>query len=140
MKNKGFLLVDAIVSIFIFIVIILNLLVILNKNFENMKKIVLNEEKVRIINNIQNILQRDFSEKKEEKLYYILDGDNKLILKNLKNNREEELGKFKYISKENIKEIRIKGKDIILNNKNIGKIFFSFIEIDDKNIENIIEE
>ena len=140
MKNKGFLLVDAIVSIFIFIVIILNLLVILNKNFENMKKIVLNEEKVRLINNIQNILQRDFSEKKEEKLYYILDGDNKLILKNLKNNREEELGKFKYISKENIKEIRIKGKDIILNNKNLGKIFFSFIEIDDKNIENIIEE
>lgn len=140
MKNKGFLLVDAIVSVFIFIVIILNLLVILNKNFENMKKIVLNEEKVRLINNIQNILQRDFSEKKEEKLYYILDGDNKLILKNLKNNREEELGKFKYISKENIKEIRIKGKDIILNNKNLGKIFFSFIEIDDKNIENIIEE
>lgn len=140
MKNKGFLLVDAIVSIFIFIVIILNLLVILNKNFENMKKIVLNEEKVRLINNIQNILQRDFSEKKEEKLYYILDGDNKLILKNLKNNREEELGKFKYISKENIKEIRIKGKDIILNNKNIGKIFFSFIVVDDKNIENIIEE
>lgn len=140
MKNKGFLLVDAIVSIFIFIVIILNLLVILNKNFENMKKIVLNEEKVRLINNIQNILQRDFSEKKEEKLYYILNSDNKLILKNLKNNREEELGKFKYISKENIKEIRIKGKDIILNNKNIGKIFFSFIEIDDKNIENIIEE
>lgn len=140
MKNKGFLLVDAIVSVFIFIVIILNLLVILNKNFENMKKIVLNEEKVRLINNIQNILQRDFSEKKEEKLYYILDGDNKLILKNLKNNREEELGKFKYISKENIKEIRIKGKDIILNNKNIGKIFFSFIVVDDKNIENIIEE
>ena len=140
MKNKGFLLVDAIVSVFIFIVIILNLLVILNKNFENMKKIVLNEEKLRLINNIQNILQRDFSEKKEEKLYYILNGDNKLILKNLKNNREEELGKFKYISKENIKEIRIKGKDIILNNKNFGKIFFSFIEIDDKNIENIIEE
>ena len=140
MKNKGFLLVDAIVSVFIFIVIILNLLVILNKNFENMKKIVLNEEKLRLINNIQNILQRDFSEKKEEKLYYILNGDNKLILKNLKNNREEELGKFKYISKENIKEIRIKGKDIILNNKNLGKIYFSFIEIDDKNIENIIEE
>ena len=140
MKNKGFLLVDAIVSVFIFIVIILNLLVILNKNFENMKKIVLNEEKLRLINNIQNILQRDFSEKKEEKLYYILNSDNKLILKNLKNNREEELGKFKYISKENIKEIRIKGKDIILNNKNLGKIYFSFIEIDDKNIENIIEE
>lgn len=137
MKNKGFLLVDIVVSIFIFIVIILNLLVILNKNFENMKKLVLNQEKDRLMKNIENIIERDFNEKKEKRTYYIIDNKNKLILKN---NREEEIGKFKYISKDNIENIKIIEKDVVLNNKNIGKIFFSVIEIDGQYIENIIEE
>lgn len=140
MRNKGFLLVDVVVSIFIFLVIILNLLVILNKNFESIKKLVLNQEILRIVNNIENIMERDLNEKREEKSYCIIDHKNKLTLKNMKNNREEEVGKFKYISKDNIKNIKIIGKDVILNNESIGKIFFSVIEIDEQNIENIIEE
>lgn len=140
MRNKGFLLVDVVVSIFIFLVIILNLLIILNKNFESMKKLVLNQEILRIVNNIENIMERDLNEKREEKSYCIIDHKNKLILKNMKNNREEEVGKFKYISKDNIKNIKIIGKDVILNNESIGKIFFSVIEIDEQYIENIIEE
>lgn len=140
MRNKGFLLVDVVVSIFIFLVIILNLLVILNKNFENMKKLVFNQEKSRIVNNIENIMERDIKEKREEKSYCIIDNENELILKNLKNNRDEEIGKFKYISKENIKNIKIIGKDVILNNEKIGKIFFSSIGLDNKCLENIIEE
>lgn len=140
MKTKGFLLMDVIVSIFIFLVIILNLLIILNKNFESVKKLVLNQEILRIVNNIENVMERDLNEKREEKSYCIIDHKNKLTLKNMKNNREEEVGKFKYISKDNIKNIKIIGKNVILNNERIGKIFFFVIEIDEQHIENIIEE
>ena len=81
MKKKGFLLVDVLVSIAIFSTVIFSLLILMNKNIENTRKIMELQEEKRAIFNIENILKRDFAPKKKEKNYQIYQEENEIFLR-----------------------------------------------------------
>ena len=80
MKKKGFLLVDVLVSIAIFSTVIFSLLILMNKNIENTRKIMELQEEKRAIFNIENILKRDFDLEKKEKNYEIYQEENMFII------------------------------------------------------------
>lgn len=138
MKRKGFLLVDVLVSIAIFSTVIFSLLILMNKNIENTRKIMEFQEEKRAIFNIENILKRDFDLEKREKNYEIYQEENEIFLR--EKSKNESIGKFKYLSLDNLKNIKIFKREVILNNENIGEIFYMSIEIKGKKIEKIIEE
>lgn len=138
MKKKGFLLIDVLMSIFIFSMVIFSLLTLMNKNIENTRKIIDFQEEKRAIFNIENILKRDFFIDKKEKNYEIYQKENEIFLREKSNNKS--LGKFKYLSESNLKNIKIFKREVILNNENVGEIFYISIEIKDEKIEKIIEE
>lgn len=138
MKKKGFLLVDVLVSIAIFSTVIFSLLILMNKNIENTRKIMELQEEKRAIFNIENILKRDFDLEKKEKNYEIYQKENEIFLR--EKSKNESIGKFKYLSLDNLKNIKIFKREVILNNENIGEIFYMSIEIKGKKIEKIIEE
>ena len=96
MKKKGFLLVDVLVSIAIFSTVIFSLLILMNKNIENTRKIMELQEEKRAIFNIENILKRDFAPKKKEKNYQIYQEENEIFLR--EKSKNESIGKFKYLS------------------------------------------
>lgn len=138
MKKKGFLLVDVLVSIAIFSTVIFSLLILMNKNIENTRKIMELQEEKRAIFNIENILKRDFDLEKKEKNYEIYQEENEIFLR--EKSKNESIGKFKYLSLDNLKNIKVFKREVILNNENIGDIFYISIEIKGKKIEKIIEE
>ena len=138
MKKKGFLLVDVLVSIAIFSTVIFSLLILMNKNIENTRKIMELQEEKRAIFNIENIIKRDFDLEKKEKNYEIYQEENKIFLR--EKSKNESIGKFKYLSVSNLKNIKIFKRKVILNNENIGDIFYMSVEIKGKKIEKIIEE
>ena len=138
MKKKGFLLVDVLVSIAIFSTVIFSLLILMNKNIENTRKIMELQEEKRAIFNIENILKRDFDLEKKEKNYEIYQKENKIFLR--EKSKNESIGKFKYLSLNNLKNIKIFKREVALNNENIGDIFYISVEIKGKKIEKVIEE
>ena len=138
MKKKGFLLVDVLVSIAIFSTVIFSLLILMNKNIENTRKIMELQEEKRAIFNIENILKRDFAPKKKEKNYEIYQEKNEIFLR--EKSKNESIGKFKYLSLDNLKNIKIFKREVILNEENIGDMFYISIEIKNKKIEKVIEE
>ena len=138
MKKKGFLLVDVLVSIAIFSTVIFSLLILMNKNIENTRKIMELQEEKRAIFNIENILKRDFDLEKKEKNYEIYQEENKIFLR--EKSKNESIGKFKYLSLDNLKNIKIFKREVALNNENIGDIFYISVEIKGKKIEKVIEE
>lgn len=138
MKKKGFLLVDVLVSISIFSTVIFSLLILMNKNIENTRKIMEIQEEKRAFFNIENIIKRDFYIEEKEKNYEIHQEENEIFLREKSNN--ESIGKFKYLSASNLKNIKIFKREVILNNENIGEIFYISVEIKDKKIEKVIEE
>ena len=138
MKKKGFLLVDVLVSIAIFSTVIFSLLILMNKNIENTRKIMDLQEKKRAIFNIENILKRDFDLEKKEKNYEIYQEENEIFLR--EKSKNESIGKFKYISLDNLENIKIFKREVILNEENIGDMFYISIEIKNKKIEKVIEE
>ena len=138
MKKKGFLLVDVLVSIAIFSTVIFSLLILMNKNIENTRKIMELQEEKRAIFNIENIIKRDFDLEKKEKNYEIYQEENKIFLR--EKSKNESIGKFKYLSVSNLKNIKIFKREVALNNENIGDIFYMSVEIKGKKIEKIIEE
>lgn len=138
MKKKGFLLIDILTSIFIFSTIILSILILMNKNIENVRNILISQDEKRAIFNISNIIKRDFYLERREKNYNLTFEENKFFLNGEAS--KESIGKFKYLSLDRIKNIKLLKKSIILNNENIGEMFFIFFEIGDKKIEKVIEE
>lgn len=138
MKKKGFLLVDVLVSIAIFSTVIFSLLILMNKNIENTRKIMELQEEKRAIFNIENILKRDFDLEKKEKNYEIYQKENKIFLR--EKSKNESIGKFKYLSLDNLKNIKIFKREVTLNNENIGEMFYISVEIKGKKIEKVIEE
>ena len=138
MKKKGFLLVDVLVSIAIFSTVIFSLLILMNKNIENTRKIMELQEEKRAIFNIENILKRDFDLKKKEKNYQIYQEENEIFLR--EKSKNESIGKFKYLSLDNLKNIKIFKREVTLNNENIGEMFYISVEIKGKKIEKVIEE
>lgn len=138
MKKKGFLLVDVLVSIAIFSTVIFSLLILMNKNIENTRKIMELQEEKRAIFNIENILKRDFDLEKKEKNYEIYQKENKIFLR--EKSKNESIGKFKYLSLDNLKNIKIFKREVALNNENIGEMFYISVEIKGKKIEKVIEE
>ena len=138
MKKKGFLLVDVLVSIAIFSTVIFSLLILMNKNIENTRKIMELQEEKRAIFNIENILKRDFAPKKKEKNYQIYQEENEIFLR--EKSKNESIGKFKYLSLDNLKNIKIFKREVALNNENIGEMFYISVEIKGKKIEKVIEE
>ena len=138
MKKKGFLLVDILVSIAIFSTVIFSLLILMNKNIENTRKIMELQEEKRAIFNIENILKRDFAPKKKEKNYQIYQEENEIFLREKFKN--ESIGKFKYLSLDNLKNIKIFKREVALNNENIGEMFYISVEIKGKKIEKVLEE
>ena len=138
MKKKGFLLVDVLVSIAIFSTVIFSLLILMNKNIENTRKIMELQEEKRAIFNIENIIKRDFDLEKKEKNYEIYQEENKIFLR--EKSKNESIGKFKYLSVSNLKNIKIFKREVALNNENIGDIFYMSVEIKGKKIEKVIEE
>ena len=138
MKKKGFLLVDILVSIAIFSTVIFSLLILMNKNIENTRKIMELQEEKRAIFNIENILKRDFDLKKKEKNYQIYQEENEIFLR--EKSKNESIGKFKYLSLDNLKNIKIFKREVALNNENIGEMFYISVEIKGKKIEKVIEE
>lgn len=138
MKKKGFLLVDVLVSIAIFSTVIFSLLILMNKNIENTRKIMELQEEKRAIFNIENILKRDFDLEKKEKNYEIYQKENKIFLR--EKSKNESIGKFKYLSLDNLKNIKIFKREVTLNNENIGEMFYISVEIKGKKIEEVIEE
>ena len=138
MKKKGFLLVDVLVSIAIFSTVIFSLLILMNKNIENTRKIMELQEEKRAIFNIENILKRDFDLEKREKNYEICQEENEIFLR--EKSKNESIGKFKYLSLDNLKNIKIFKREVILNEENIGDMFYISIEIKNKKIEKVIEE
>ena len=127
MKKKGFLLVDVLVSIAIFSTVIFSLLILMNKNIENTRKIMELQEEKRAIFNIENILKRDFAPKKKEKNYQIYQEENEIFLR--EKSKNESIGKFKYLSLDNLKNIKIFKREVALNNENIGEMFYISVEI-----------
>ncbi|MCF2611393.1 MULTISPECIES: hypothetical protein [Fusobacterium] len=138
MKKKGFLLVDVLVSIAIFSTVIFSLLILMNKNIENTRKIMDLQEEKRAIFNIENILKRDFDLEKKEKNYEIYQEKNEIFLG--EKSKNESIGKFKYISLDNLKNIKIFKREVALNNENIGEMFYISVKIKGKKIEKVIEE
>lgn len=138
MKKRGFLLIDVLVAIFIFSTVIFTLLVLMNKNIENTRKIIKLQEEKRAVFNIENIIKRDFFLERKEKNYKVTQEKNEIFLKGMDKN--ESIGKFKYLSIDNLKNIKLFEREVILNNENIGEIFFILVEIDNKKIEKVIEE
>ena len=138
MKKKGFLLVDVLVSIAIFSTVIFSLLILMNKNIENTRKIMELQEEKRAIFNIENILKRDFDLEKKEKNYEIYQKENKIFLR--EKSKNESIGKFKYLSLDNLKNIKIFKREVTLNNENIGEMFYISVEIKGKKIEKVLEE
>lgn len=138
MKKKGFLLVDILVSIAIFSTVIFSLLILMNKNIENTRKIMELQEEKRAIFNIENILKRDFDLEKKEKNYEIYQKENKIFLR--EKSKNESIGKFKYLSLDNLKNIKIFKREVALNNENIGEMFYISVEIKGKKIEKVLEE
>lgn len=138
MKKKGFLLVDILVSIAIFSTVIFSLLILMNKNIENTRKIMELQEEKRAIFNIENILKRDFDLEKKEKNYEIYQKENKIFLR--EKSKNESIGKFKYLSLYNLKNIKIFKREVALNNENIGEMFYISVEIKGKKIEKVLEE
>lgn len=138
MKKKGFLLVDVLVSIAIFSTVIFSLLILMNKNIENTRKIMELQEEKRAIFNIENILKRDFDLEKKEKNYEIYQKENKIFLR--EKSKNESIGKFKYLSLDNLKNIKIFKREVALNNENIGEMFYISVEIKGKKIEKVLEE
>lgn len=138
MKKKGFLLVDVLVSIAIFSTVIFSLLILMNKNIENTRKIMELQEEKRAIFNIKNILKRDFDLEKKEKNYEIYQKENKIFLR--EKSKNESIGKFKYFSLDNLKNIKIFKREVALNNENIGEMFYISVEIKGKKIEKVLEE
>lgn len=138
MKKKGFLLVDVLVSIAIFSTVIFSLLILMNKNIENTRKIMELQEEKRAIFNIENILKRDFDLEKKEKNYEIYQKENKIFLR--EKSKNESIGKFKYLSLDNLKNIKIFKREVTLNNENIGEMFYISVKIKGKKIEKVIEE
>ena len=138
MKKKGFLLVDVLVSIAIFSTVIFSLLILMNKNIENTRKIMELQEEKRAIFNIENILKRDFDLEKKEKNYEIYQEKNEIFLG--EKSKNESIGKFKYISLDNLKNIKIFKREVALNNENIGEMFYISVKIKGKKIEKVIEE
>ena len=138
MKKKGFLLVDVLVSIAIFSTVIFSLLILMNKNIENTRKIMELQEEKRAIFNIENILKRDFAPKKKEKNYQIYQEENEIFLR--EKSKNESIGKFKYLSLDNLKNIKIFKREVALNNENIGEMFYISVEIKGKKIEKVLEE
>lgn len=138
MKKKGFLLVDVLVSIAIFSTVIFSLLILMNKNIENTRKIMELQEEKRAIFNIENILKRDFDLKKKEKNYQIYQEENEIFLR--EKSKNESIGKFKYLSLDNLKNIKIFKREVALNNENIGEMFYISVEIKGKKIEKVLEE
>ena len=111
MKKKGFLLVDVLVSIAIFSTVIFSLLILMNKNIENTRKIMELQEEKRVIFNIENILKRDFDLEKKEKNYEIYQEENEIFLREKFKN--ESIGKFKYLSLDNLKNIKIFKREVL---------------------------
>ena len=138
MKKKGFLLVDVLVSIAIFSTVIFSLLILMNKNIEKTRKIMELQEEKRAIFNIENILKRDFDLEKKEKNYEIYQKENKIFLR--EKSKNESIGKFKYLSLDNLKNIKIFKREVALNNENIGEMFYISVEIKGKKIEKVLEE
>ena len=138
MKKKGFLLVDVFVSIAIFSTVIFSLLILMNKNIENTRKIMELQEEKRAIFNIENILKRDFDLKKKGKNYQIYQEENEIFLR--EKSKNESIGKFKYLSLDNLKNIKIFKREVALNNENIGEMFYISVEIKGKKIEKVLEE
>lgn len=138
MKKKGFLLVDILVSIAIFSTVIFSLLILMNKNIENTRKIMELQEEKRAIFNIENILKRDFDLEKKEKNYQIYQEENEIFLR--EKSKNESIGKFKYLSLDNLKNIKIFKREVALNNENIGEMFYISVKIKGKKIEKVIEE
>lgn len=130
MKKKGFLLIDVLMAIFIFSTVIFSLIILMNKNIENTRKIMKFQEEKRAVFNIENIIKRDFSIEKKERNYEIFQEKNEIFFKGKVKN--ESIGKFKYLSLNNLKNIKIFKREIILNSENIGEIFFVSVEIDNK--------
>ena len=54
--------------------------------------------------------------------------------------KNESIGKFKYLSLDNLKNIKIFKREVTLNNENIGEMFYISVEIKGKKIEKVIEE
>ena len=96
------------------------------------------QEEKRAIFNIENILKRDFDLEKKEKNYEIYQEENKVFLREKFKN--ESIGKFKYLSLDNLKNIKIFKREVALNNENIGEMFYISVEIKGKKIEKVIEE
>lgn len=138
MKRKGFLLIDTLVSIFIFSTIILSLIILMNKNIENIRNILNSQEKKRIVFNISNVIKRDFYMLREEKKYNLTCEENKFFL--IGEGLKENIGKFRYLSLDKIKNIKLLKKSVILNDEDIGEMFFISLEIDNEKIEKVIEE
>lgn len=138
MKKKGFLLVDVLVSIAIFSTVIFSLLILMNKNIENTRKIMELQEEKRAIFNIENILKRDFDLEKKEKNYEIYQEENEIFLR--EKSKNESIGKFKYLSLDNLKNIKIFKREVALNDENIGEMFYISVKIKGKKIEKVIEE
>ena len=75
-KNRGFMFVELIVILGIFIVIIFPMIMLMNKNIKIVENIRINNEIIKTAENIENILI-NLSEKEEISDKYFLDFDKK---------------------------------------------------------------
>ncbi|NME36260.1 hypothetical protein [Fusobacterium sp. FSA-380-WT-3A] len=139
MKRKGFLLIDLIVSIFLFVNVILGLLLLLNKNNDKARKLLIETDKKRLIFNIENIIERDLKRDFSIAKYQLIQKDEIFYLENLLKNNVTKIGKYKYLKLEDIKNIKTLKKEVLLENQVIGEVYIFYLEFENKKIEKIIE-
>ncbi|MCI6153316.1 hypothetical protein [Fusobacterium perfoetens] len=139
MKRKGFLLIDLIVSIFLFVNVILGLLLLLNKNNDKTRRLLVETDEKRLIFNIENIIERDLKKDFSITKYQLIQKDEIFYLENLSKNNVTKIGRYKYLKLEDIKNIKTLKKEVLLENQVIGEVYIAYLELENKKIEKIIE-
>lgn len=139
MKRKGFLLIDLIVSIFLFVNVILGLLLLLNKNNDKTRRLLVETDEKRLIFNIENIIERDLKKDFSIAKYQLIQKDEIFYLENLSKNNVTKIGRYKYLKLEDIKNIKTLKKEVLLENQVIGEVYIAYLELENKKIEKIIE-
>lgn len=139
MKIKGFLLVDLIISIFLFVNIIFGLLLLLNKNNEKTRKLLVMLDEKRLVFNIENIIERDIKKDFLISNYQLNEKEKIFYLENLLKNEITRIGKYRYLYIDEIKNIKTFKNEVLLENEIIGEVYIFSLEIENKKIEKIIE-
>ncbi len=121
-KNRGFMFVELIVILGIFIVIIFPMIMLMNKNIKIVENIRINNEIIKTAENIENILI-NLSEKEEISDKYFLDFDKKEKTAVLKSSGGGELTKLRDIKYISLCEITVSQKKIFFQEEGIEKEF-----------------